>query len=608
MPFEDAKTIADVLRGIQSQLYVLPAIQREFVWDPDTQVTRFFDSLMRNYPIGGFLSWVVRPPLVSEFRWYGFMRNYHQLEAPHCPEVDLSSNQPVTAVLDGQQRLTALNIGLRGWHAKRRKYGWRDNPDAYPKRELYLNLLSDAPENDLGILYDFRFWQTRPETVLSPENGASPNFWYPVRRIFDETNPMAAVKMLMEAGLGAAESQAVDRLGRLYEVVHNEKVIIFFRDEEQDIDRVLDIFVRVNSAGLPLSQSDLLLSIMTAHFVDRDARAEVLSLVDELNKVGQGFSFNKDLVLKAGLALVEAADCSFKIRNFRRENTLLLDKHWDEIADVLRLATGLLADFGFGTETLAASSVLIPVAYYLHHRGLDQNYRTSGVHDDDRRTLRLWVNRTLIKPGIWGSGLDTMLRDLRSAIRQHGDEGFPVEQIEEVLRPRGKSTAFSAGEVVDLLSTSYTQKGCFALLATLFPHVDTRNKFHVDHVFPQKLFTRKELSAAGLPNEAIDGTIERRHRLANLQLLEGPVNVEKQAEMPALWARQRYGDGYSDYLARNDLPELPDGFDGFGVFYLERKRRLARRLAGVLGVDPDAAEALVTPDEDEGLAASAIEE
>lgn len=67
MPFEDAKTIADVLRGIQQLTYVLPAIQREFVWDPDTQVTRLFDSLMRGYPIGGFLSWVVKPPLAGEF-------------------------------------------------------------------------------------------------------------------------------------------------------------------------------------------------------------------------------------------------------------------------------------------------------------------------------------------------------------------------------------------------------------------------------------------------------------------------------------------------------------------------------------------------------------
>ena len=78
MPFEDAKTISEVLKGIQAQDYVLPAIQREFVWDADKEVVRLFDSLMRGYPIGTFLSWTVKPPLVGEFKFYGFMRDFHQ--------------------------------------------------------------------------------------------------------------------------------------------------------------------------------------------------------------------------------------------------------------------------------------------------------------------------------------------------------------------------------------------------------------------------------------------------------------------------------------------------------------------------------------------------
>ena len=178
MPFRRCQ---DYRRGTSRNPTTVLRIRRlsawKFVWDPDTQVTRLFDSLMRNYPIGGFLSWVVRPPVVSEFKWYGFMRNYHQLDSPHCPEIDLPGDQAVTAVLDGQQRLTALNIGLRGSHAKRRKYGWRENPNAYPTRRLYLNLLSDAPENDLGMQYDFRFFEEQPLTELAPPEGASPAFW-----------------------------------------------------------------------------------------------------------------------------------------------------------------------------------------------------------------------------------------------------------------------------------------------------------------------------------------------------------------------------------------------------------------------------------------------
>ncbi len=449
MPFEDAKTIADVLRGIQGEAYVLPAIQREFVWDPDTQVVRLFDSLMRGYPIGTFLSWTVDRPLVGDFKFYGFIREYHQLTSPHCPILDLPAERPVTAILDGQQRLTSLNIGLRGSHAKRKKYGWRDRADAYPIRRLYLNLLANAPENDLGMIHDFRFFDTPPEPAFADQaDDNRPTYWYPVPRILEEANPIVASRFLLEAGLGAGEAGAADRLGRLYEVVHNEKLIAFFRDDEQDIDRVLDIFIRVNSAGKPLSQSDLLLSIATAQFVERDARAAVHSLVDEMNQAGHGFEFDKDLVLKAGLALVEVSDFSFKVKNFSRENTRLLGKHWDEIAEVLRLTADLLADFGFSAANLSANSVVVPVAYYLHYRALDQRYRTAGAYDSDRRGLRHWVNRTLIKPGIWGSGLDTLLRELRSTIANHGDAGFPLLQLEEAMRRRGKTTEFSPGEIV----------------------------------------------------------------------------------------------------------------------------------------------------------------
>ena len=96
------------------------------------------------------------------------------------------------------------------------------------------------------------------------------------------------------------------------------------------------------------------------------------------------------------------------------------------------------------------------------------------------------------------------------------------------MRPRGKSTEFSPGEVVDLLATTYTQKGCFALLATMFPNVDTCNEFppDIDHVFPQKWFTWKRLLDAKVSAEKVEQYQGRQHRLANLELLEGPTNIE----------------------------------------------------------------------------------
>jgi len=71
------------------------------------------------------------------------------------------------------------------------------------------------------------------------------------------------------------------------------------------------------------------------------------------------------------------------------------------------------------------------------------------------------------------------------------------------------------------------------------------------------------------------------------------------------WPNTR--DGYTDYLARNDLPELPVGLESFEDCYVAHKKRLARRLAEVLGADPDAAEELVVVDEDESLAEEGLD-
>ncbi len=49
-----------------------------------------------------------------KFRFYGFLKDYNEFNNRHNPTLDLPSGQTVTAMLDGQQRLRSLNVGLRG--------------------------------------------------------------------------------------------------------------------------------------------------------------------------------------------------------------------------------------------------------------------------------------------------------------------------------------------------------------------------------------------------------------------------------------------------------------------------------------------------------------
>jgi hypothetical protein len=73
--FVEPQSIASALRAIESHQFVLPAIQREFVWS-DRKITALFDSLMRGYPIGTFLFWLVSDRTVKSHTFYGFLRHY----------------------------------------------------------------------------------------------------------------------------------------------------------------------------------------------------------------------------------------------------------------------------------------------------------------------------------------------------------------------------------------------------------------------------------------------------------------------------------------------------------------------------------------------------
>jgi hypothetical protein len=319
-----------------------------------------------------------------------------------------------------------------------------------------------------------------------------------------------------------------------------------------------------------LSYSDLLLSIATAQWKG-DARAAVHGLVDTLNRTGQGFDFSQDTVLKSGLVLADVGDIAFKVKNFTTANMATLELNWDALSTSLQVAVGLLSDFGLSGATLTADSVLIPVAYYVHRRGLTQDYRFATKDKADRSALRSWVLRSLIVRGVWGSGLDTLLRDLRETIKKDGADRFPLAAIEHTMALRGKSLEVTDALVEDILALGYGGGRTWAVLATLFDHVDTRMQYHVDHVFPQS---------------ALDSDIA-----------------------PDEWAESVYPDDDERraFLKLNALPtHLPHSAGDFLAFYDARRGSLATRIKDKLrtqALDPVPTASLVTGEDiDESLA------
>lgn len=602
-------SIATALRRIQDRQLILPAIQREYVWKP-SQVIRVFDSVMRGYPIGSFLTWKVLPETISKFKFYGFMRDYSAFNNRHNPVIDIPTDREIIAVLDGQQRLTSLNIGLRGTYAYKNHGGWANKPWSYPERRLHLNLAGEAPENELGLKYHFQFL-TKDDVAAAVDDEAKK--WLPVSEVFDASEPSGLIQMLAKYEVGN-DLEASGLVSKLWDEIHRKSSLHFYEEDDQDIERVLDIFVRVNSGGTVLSYSDLLLSIATAQW-EGDARAAVHGLVDALNQTGNGFRFSRDTVLKAGLVIADVGDIGFKVKNFTAANMAKLEAGWDTMSNSLQVAVGLLSDFGLSGGSLTADSVLIPVAYYVHHRGLDHSYRESPKTRADREALRSWVLRSLIVRGIWGSGLDTLLRDLRQVIKSQGDTEFPVAAIERAMSLRGKPLAVTEALIDDILNLSYGKARTFAVLAALFPHVDTRNQFHVDHVFPATQLDRKRLRRLSNPDgtpvftaEEIDDIIDRRDRLPNLELLPGLENIGKSDKAPDEWLAAEYpsADERSAFLARHALPQsLPHSVESFQAFFNERREKLTARIYEMLETrapDPKGAEAPALVDLDEELA------
>ena len=161
---------------------------------------------------------------------------------------------------------------------------WWTNPDAFPKRTLRLNLLASLEPDEDGVAYEFRFLHDL-QAARSSEA-----LWFKVTEILGMKDGPAMLNRLISQELAGDDlSRAYAMVDRLHRVVHTEPLIHYYEEEAQDVERALNIFIRLNSGGTVLSYSDLLLSIAVAQWKQVDARAEIHKLVDELNRIGTGF-------------------------------------------------------------------------------------------------------------------------------------------------------------------------------------------------------------------------------------------------------------------------------------------------------------------------------
>lgn len=551
----NSATVASVVDQI-NRSYFLPAIQRPYVWEAD-QVVALFDSLLKGYPISTFLFWEVKPENRRNWQIYSFAEQFKYGEI-HNEQAE-PDGRDVVLVLDGQQRLTSLLIGLRGSYTIKLKNKRWDNPAAWVKQRMYIDLFKDPgtedteDREDLGITYGLKFSAQKP-------NSNESHLWYKVGDILDFDDEDQFHKHVDDLLEGLPETVTKGQLSiarrtmeNLYRKIWKDEAVSYYMEKNQSYDRVLDIFIRANDGGTKLSKSDLLLSMITSKWNGINAREEIYDFVERLNNgLDRRNNFEKDFVMRSCL-LISDLDHIYKVNNFTNDALATIQEKWPNIRTALERTIRLVNGFGIDRDTLTSVNALLPIAYFLSKidRALDGS---TGFEVQNRDLIRRWLLGALLN-GVFGGNSDQTLGVARQVIKEACElsDDFPYAALcDALLRRRGRVVGFDANNLDALLGTRYTQRTCFLALSVLYDeHNWGSTLYHIDHIIPKSLCTRANLQGRGLSEEKISKIVASVDQVGNLQLLHGRENLEKGNLDFGEWMETRD----SNFLQRHLIPE-----------------------------------------------------
>lgn len=209
--------VETLLTWIKSGEIAIPEIQRPFVWDA-TKVRNLLDSLYRGYPVGYLIAW----------------KN---------PDVRLKTGDTSAGkriLIDGQQRVTALMASLLGKSVLTKDYQSTKIRIAFHPLEEKFEVTNPAIQKDPAWIHDI-------SKVFAPDASL-----FQLASTYLSANP------------GQTADQIFSRLEHLRGLLNNQVGIIDLASD-LDIETVTEIFIRVNSEGVALSQADFVMSKIAAN-------------------------------------------------------------------------------------------------------------------------------------------------------------------------------------------------------------------------------------------------------------------------------------------------------------------------------------------------------
>ncbi|GAA7789710.1 DUF262 domain-containing protein [Helicobacter pylori] len=433
-------------------------------------------------------------------------------------------------------------MGLRATLKKKRARN--DNPNAYEEKRLYLNLKHqpnmDNPEDN----YQFEFY------AKAPTNDKK-HFWFKVGDILELESVWNYAK---DHGI---EGNALNLLEKLNKAFHTDQLISFFEEKEKNLNKVLNIFIRVNSGGVKLSYSDLLMSILTASF-SSDIREKMNALVDALKD--KGFpNVEQDQVLKTCLLLI-GKDTTFELKNFNKNNVKEIEENWEKITESIYNAAKLLETFGY-VKYLGSAYILSTLAYfYFLKQKMDKN--------DEEQALKFVRNAQIM--GYFGGSTDTKLSIIAHRIK----EARAFEAFNHNLAKHQTCPLKITNDAIEDMVFFDRYSRVFPVLQILYPNLNYKTTtFHIDHIYPKSKFKKE------------NDFYKCRNHLYNLQLLEGTENSAKKDKDPEVWLKEEYKNekAIEEYKKRNYIdPTLKLEWENIKEFRKKREEAIIKRLKEML--------------------------
>ena len=530
----------------------LPNIQRPFVWGED-QICRLFDSILREYPISTLLVWKTTSK-IRHRRFIDSWKDSLRLSDFYVTESDRKKN----LVLDGQQRLQSLYIGLNG---------------SFEGRELHFDILSGEVAVPDDIRYKFKFlpsgtasfpWVKFKKLVFSTARS---------REIEDELASVAG------RVLATTEQDKIkDHIELVRRTFTSDEAITFQELDSIDNptlyteDDVVEVFIRANSGGTRLGKSDLLFSLLSASWEIADEQMD--DLLGILNS--HGFAFDRDFVLKTCLVLL-GEGARYEVQKFRKAGVReKIEEQWDEISKAIRDVLDWVRGKTFiqCDRALPSYLVLMPLIYIRYHN-LPAWKKSTNIDT--------YLIRCLLA-GAFSGQPDNLLDALTKQLAD--TKTFDTEEAFNTIRTQGRSLELTEDRFWQMGYGSDNIHLLFNLWYRDFNHTPAyeNNLPQVDHVFPQSLLRVEKVKNSDTGRMVMKYHSPERDQLANCMLLSREENGAggKTDTPPAVW----FSNKPAAYLEKHLIPKDEALWDlsRFEDFIAARKQLLLEhfRRIGVL--------------------------